>query len=1068
MDEALLKDCEALLEKLLYPDTEVIRQAGSELNKRLAEPAAVPVFLHILLHHPRPELRQLSAVLLRMKIIGLWNKLSQELHKSLKASLLEALAKERTKSVSTSIADVVGIIARVSLSVGQWPELLDFLFQCTQSQEAHHREAGMKLFTSLTENVGEQLRQYFDKLHAIFANGLNDSELAVRVASLKAAGALLESVETEQQTSMYSQLVDSILVVLGQCLAHDLYDDCCTAFELLNDLIESEVPVMVPHIEKVTRAMLEIGANTNIDPGMRQMAMTVIQWVASYKSKPLIAHNLLEPCLKASFAMITEEQEQEEEDDEEDDDDEYGLYLTSQNFGCQMIDHFAIALAASRVLPPTMEFVKHLAQSKRAHDRKGAVKLLSVLAEGCSAIMAENIEPLLEFVHAGISDSSRQVREAACICLGQFATHLQPEVIAYHSTLLPLMLASLDDPKRKVRVKSCYALEAFVQHLGEDVVPHLPRLMEKLVTMLKEGDIETQEIVVTAISSVAEAAGNHMEPYYELTLQMMQRLMEQTGEEHMTLRARATECCGMLALAVGKSRFQLHEARVLMELACKGMTLGDNELREFTYGFFTNVAEVLGTDFLEFLPTTLNLALASCRSNEGVIFYQDESQVTIEGVEPDENSNKVQVNMPTVYLDEKSAACHAIGKLLKHTGGAAEALAFVPKALEILVEMSAFGYTDVRQNVMEALADVVEVVYKGTHPDRKWEAGVEDTVPLAQDCQQVLTVVLPIYSKAIVQDEDRAVAAAACEGFASIAKVMGTSLISVFRSQLQPAITQLLTKKAACQKRAIEEYEDEEAAEDRELSFLDSICDSLIAVAKVMGPLFIPTLNDLSPTIMKYLNRNADFAVLMTGLLAEVSVALGPAVAPFTKQLLPTAFNGISSDEPQLQRNCAFFCGVLCQAAGAAGDASTVYPQALKRLEPLFKSEDPNVVDNACGAIARMYAAAPSAVPMERYLPLLLSNLPLKSDFEENDAVYKAIFLLFQSNHKILSAEGVVPQCVNVFSKVLGTPQLKPQIQEGMVALVKALLQQFPDGMRAIAQALPAEQQQNLQKHLQQ
>ncbi|KAL6043717.1 Importin 4 [Balamuthia mandrillaris] len=96
MDEALLKDCEALLEKLLYPDTEVIRQAGSELNKRLAEPAAVPVFLHILLHHPRPELRQLSAVLLRMKIIGLWNKLSQELHKSLKASLLEALAKERT------------------------------------------------------------------------------------------------------------------------------------------------------------------------------------------------------------------------------------------------------------------------------------------------------------------------------------------------------------------------------------------------------------------------------------------------------------------------------------------------------------------------------------------------------------------------------------------------------------------------------------------------------------------------------------------------------------------------------------------------------------------------------------------------------------------------------------------------------------------------------------------------------------------------------------------------------------------------------------------------------------
>lgn len=87
------------------------------------------------------------------------------------------------------IADVVGIVARITVPSNAWPELLDFLFQCTNSQNVEHREVGMKLFDSLTDNIGDFLRPHTKTLYNIFAKGLTDSDNNVRVASLKCVSA---------------------------------------------------------------------------------------------------------------------------------------------------------------------------------------------------------------------------------------------------------------------------------------------------------------------------------------------------------------------------------------------------------------------------------------------------------------------------------------------------------------------------------------------------------------------------------------------------------------------------------------------------------------------------------------------------------------------------------------------------------------------------------------------------------------------------------------------------------------------------------------------------------------
>ena len=76
------------------------------------------------------------------------------------------------------------------------------------------------------------------------------------------------------------------------------------------------------------------------------------------------------------------------------------------------------------------------------------------------------------------------------------------------------------------------------------------------------------------------------------------------------VRARATECIGLCALAVGEpAKGIVHEA---MSLALSGLELSFSELNEFTFGFFCNMCELLGADFATYLPVVMPHVSTSC------------------------------------------------------------------------------------------------------------------------------------------------------------------------------------------------------------------------------------------------------------------------------------------------------------------------------------------------------------------------------------------------------------------------------------------------------------------------
>jgi hypothetical protein len=51
-------------------------------------------------------------------------------------------------------------------------------------------QVALVIFCSLAENVGQQMEVHFDTLHSIFLAGLQDAHPRVRMAALRAVGAL--------------------------------------------------------------------------------------------------------------------------------------------------------------------------------------------------------------------------------------------------------------------------------------------------------------------------------------------------------------------------------------------------------------------------------------------------------------------------------------------------------------------------------------------------------------------------------------------------------------------------------------------------------------------------------------------------------------------------------------------------------------------------------------------------------------------------------------------------------------------------------------------------------------
>ena len=111
----------------------------------------------------------------------------------------------------------------------------------------------------------------------------------------------------------------------------------------------------------------------------------------------------------------------------------------------------------------------------------------------------------------------------------------------------------------------------------------------------------------------------------------------------------------------------------------------------------------------------------------------------------------------------------------------------------------------------------------------------------------------------------------------------------------------------------------------------------------------------------------------------------------------------MKDSDAETRSNSAYLWGILAQNSSVG--AYSFYPEALQLLAGLFTDNSgvPNLLDNAAAAVARMSIAGATLVPLPQVLPALLKSVPLRKDFQENEAVYKCIFELVKTANPAVS-----------------------------------------------------------------
>ncbi|XP_047424187.1 importin-4 [Mugil cephalus] len=1079
----MTQELEQILLQLAQPDNAVIQQVTAKLKQAFKDPAIIPALCAVMSGSQNPQIRQSAAVMLRLRVKKHWKKISPNDRESLKAVVLQAFMQETEHTVQHALSQLCAVMVKHE-TPDRWPALLQLLNQATKSSNPHDRQVGLLLLNKVMESNPEPFKPHYSQLLQLFSVVLQDlsnpTSLYYCILTLTAITAFTGNEEMNQMRS----IVPSLIVALKHLIKADEVQ-ASEAMEVLNELIESEVSIVVPHIADIVRFCLEVGGDTTLSDSLRVKALFCIACLIKLKSKTVLKQKLLNPILHAIFPLLTaspppgEQDPEDVEDDKEDGTDDEN----PKHAAAQIIDTMALHMPPEKLFQQLMPLTQTCLASDNPYQRKGGLMCLAVLAEGCADhIRTKMMSSVLQTVCQSLSDSNQVVRSAGLFALGQFSEHLQPEVSTYCAELMPLLLgylSSLNNAKVGHVTKAFYALENFMENLGADIEPYLPTLMDTMLSALNNTDsLKIKELAVSAIGAIANAAKELLVPYFPPVIESLKGFLTATTEEMRSLQTQSLDTLSVLARTIGKDFFSPLAAECVQLGLNLTDTIDDPDLRRCTYSLYSAVSTVSPDCVTPHLTAITTVMLLALKSNEGITAHleEDKTFVLLDDDDDDDNDEKeaddfledepetdvldvAGFSVENAYIDEKEDACDALGEIAFSTGAAFQP--FLESSFQQVYEMRDFPHEDVRRAAFGAMGQFCRAQHK-VWKENPIEANHQALLKL-------LDVVLPCFVEAVRTEKERLVVMGVLETMNNVIK---TCKEEVFRNpsrlqEISHVIRDVLKKKTICQDAGGDEDDDEQQAEyDGMLQEFAGEGIPLVA-SSVSADKFSPFLNDLLPLLMSKTKSSCtvaerSFSVGTIGeiLQALVSVSGGRGLAGrLSNRLLPVLVAGVKDSDAEVRNNSVFGLGCLAQAAGPI--IVSDYPMMLSVFSNLLSKESNlRVIDNLCGALCRMILSNVEAMPLEQVVPALVARLPLKEDMEENKTVFSCLAMLY--THSPALVVKLMKPIVAASSHVVGHKDVDNETQKILGAMIKEFAQKHSAEFQAAVKPLPAEQQAKL------
>jgi hypothetical protein len=1067
---------EACLLQLTHPDTEQIKQAEVAIKVYLKKISSVGGLMTQLQLSQKAEVRQLAALMLRKKVFKHWPKLDEATQAGVKQALLVRAAEDPVPVVRSTVATLISSLALHEVPTGKWPELMVFINTCASSANEDQREISMKLLQLLGESMGTHLQPHFNDLKNLYAAALQDPQsLKVRVASMRAACALIEFLE-EADLRGFQSLVPLMIEVLQQCVVNGAESEAVEFLDVFSEIASHPFPILDQAFPAFIELLLQVIVHDKLEVSTRASASYAIGEFIKKKPKTIGKKNLVAKIFTTmldivandddvSCGLISNLLERDSKDaDDDDEDDESPGHLAQQT-----LDTLALSVPAKYLNTVVFGICNEYIQSPDARKRKAGVLALGILSEGCCEFMCQNVNELLPAVYRVAQDPDQKVREAACFALGQFAEFLQPNITDHYTDILPIGIALLDDSTKAIKATALYVLDEITQSMeSHQVLPYLDTLVTKLVNVLRTSSPQLQKMSLDALGSIAIGAKDAFLPYFTSVAELIQPFWSITDPKFFFLRGAAIECLGYLATALGKDAFRPYFAPS-MPFVFASFDLDDSELKEQAFVYFINVTSIFKEEFAPFLEQTATYVLQAIESDEGIRVVDDEEDV-LEGLDSDDDEDDDEnllrhISIRTDALNSKVRAVAAVEEMALNCGAIFEP--YIPKFLEALAPLTEYIHEDVRAAVAEALAALVICSFDASHPGsvdtQVWSKGDFNKNILTPNNAVIVNAVMKALVEDLLEDPEEVVVEKTFNAIKAMSARVGPVITVDHMAEISRITKAVLSHEHVCQASA--EDDDEEESEGG--SVLESASELIGVLGKCYGEHFLATFQEIFPQLLSFatgLRASRDRAAAV-GCFAEVLRELGPSSLNFVESVFPVVIQGLASDNFVLKANSAFCVGILAEISGDKLYAA--YEQILHAVRPLFAADanDDVVVDNACAAVARLILAGVAHVPLEHVLPVFLSALPLKADFDESNVVFSCLNGLVKSQNP--AVVNFIPQIIEVYAKSL-TPSsnVDEEDQAEIKLCVRGLFGAFEAQIKEVAAQLSPELQSALSSAL--
>lgn len=1073
------EELERILVRLTEPDNAVIQQATAELKQAFKDPAIIPALCAVMTGSQNPQVRQSAAVMLRMRVRKHWKKISPDHRESLKAVVLQALQQETEHTVRHSLSQLSAVLVKHE-TPDRWPALLTLLNQSTESNNPQDRQVGLLLLSKVVGSNPEPFKPHYKQLLQLFGTVLQDlSNPTALYYCILTLTSITTYTGTEEMNLMRS-LIPKLLVALKHLIQAD-QDQASEAMEVFDEMMESEVSIIVPHIAEIVQFCLEISADVSLSDSLRVKALSCIAVLIRLKNKAVLKHKLLQPILQVVFPILSAAPPPGEEDPEDEESDTEDESENPKHFAVQVIDTMALHMPPEKLFNQLLPFTQACLSSENPYERKGGLMCMAVLAEGCADhIRSKMLSSMLQTVCRSLSDNNQVVRSAALFALGQFSEHLQPDVSKFHAELMPLLhgyLSAVNQTKTGHMTKAFYALENFLENLGQEIEPYLPTLMETMLSALNNAEnFKLKELAVSAIGAIANAAKEMLVPYFPPIIESLKGFLTDTREEMRALQTQALDTLSVLARTVGKDVFSPLAAECVQLGLNLTDAVDDPDLRRCTYSLFSAVSDVSPDCLTPHLTSITTVMLLSLKSTEGVTAHLGEDKQFVllddddddnEGEEGDaildeeeetaiDDRDVAGFSVENAYIDEKEDACDALGEIAFNTGVAFQP--FLESSFQQVYELRDFPHEDVRRAAFGAMGQFCRAQHK-VWKENPMEAN-------HQALHKLLQVVLPCFLEAVRQDRERQVVMAVLESMNAVIKsCQGEALQAPGRlAEISNVIKDVLKKKTVCQDVGGDEADDDEQQAEYDAMLQEFAGEGIPVLASaVPAETFYPHLNDLLPLIMSKAKSSCTEAdrSFSVGTIGEIlhslaGVAGGRAVAGrLSNRLLPVLVAGVRDSDPEVRNNSVFALGALAQAAGPI--VASDYPMMLSLFSNLLSKEsDLRVIDNLCAALCRMIMSHVEGVPLEQVFPALVACLPLKEDMEENKTIYSCLTFLYSHNPVLVVSQ--LRPIISAAAHLLGTKDVDNETQNSLLILLRGLAQQHSQEFESAVMSLPDEQ----------